>query len=82
MDFVLTCGSDPEVKQGKPSPDPYLIAAQKFKNGPVVPEKCLAFEDSPLGVESATLAGMQCVMVGDARLPDTLTRKSTQFLLS
>ena len=55
-----------DVGRGKPAPDIYLRAAQLFE-GPVAaaavaPRDCLAFEDAPSGVASATAAGMQvCV---------------------
>ena len=34
FDFILKCGSDPEIKQGKPGPDPYLIASKRFTSLP------------------------------------------------
>ena len=58
FDFILTCGSDPEVKIGKPAPDAFLVAKSRFKKVPDA-KKCLVFEDAPNGVEAATAAGMQ-----------------------
>ena len=34
FDFILKCGSDPEIKQGKPGPDPYLVASKRFTSLP------------------------------------------------
>jgi pseudouridine-5'-monophosphatase len=34
FEHVLTASSDPEVKEGKPAPDTFLIAAQRFKTKP------------------------------------------------
>ena len=45
---------------GKPAPDPYLEAARRLG---VVPAKCLVFEDTEIGRQSALAAGMECVLV-------------------
>jgi len=55
---VLVCAGD--YQRGKPAPDPFLMAAQKLG---VPPEKCLVFEDTDLGIQSATAAGMQSVRI-------------------
>ena len=49
-----------DVEHGKPAPDTYLEAARRMG---VEPSRCLVFEDTPLGVQAATAAGMQCVLV-------------------
>lgn len=49
-----------DVTHGKPAPDTYLEAARRLG---VAPARCLVFEDTPLGRESAVNAGMQCVLV-------------------
>ena len=49
-----------DVKHGKPAPDTYLEAARLMD---VEPSKCLVFEDTPLGIQAATAAGMQSVLV-------------------
>lgn len=55
------------VESGKPKPDIYIYAAQQlgFK-----PQECLALEDSPNGVRSASSAGCITVMVPDLTQPD------------
>ena len=55
FDVVVT-GDD--VRDGKPHPEPYLSAARALG---VDPTECVAIEDSPTGVASATAAG--CVVV-------------------
>ncbi|KAM7477015.1 hypothetical protein LguiB_024258 [Lonicera macranthoides] len=61
-------GDDPEVKQGKPSPDIFLTAAKRFEGGLIDAKKILVFEDAPSGVLAAKNAGMWTVMVPDPRL--------------
>ncbi len=49
-------GDDPLLKEGKPSPEPYLLAAQKLNADT---KRCWAMEDSIAGVQSALAAGCQ-----------------------
>ena len=48
------------VERGKPHPEPYLLAAQRLS---LAPGECVAIEDSPTGVASATAAGMPVLAV-------------------
>jgi HAD superfamily hydrolase (TIGR01509 family) len=48
-----------EVTNGKPGPEPYAAAAAALG---VDPRRCVAIEDSPTGVASATAAG--CATLG------------------
>jgi beta-phosphoglucomutase family hydrolase len=49
-----------DYKNGKPAPDAFLLAAQRLA---VAPADCLVFEDTALGIQAATAAGMASVMV-------------------
>ncbi|XWS70943.1 hypothetical protein CRYUN_Cryun03dG0094100 [Craigia yunnanensis] len=64
----IVLGDDPEVKQGKPSPDIFLTAARRFECGQIDSQKILVFEDAPAGALAAKNAGMSVVMVPDPRL--------------
>lgn len=55
---VLICAGD--YRKSKPDPEPFLLAAERLG---VDPRRCLVFEDSELGIEAATAAGMASVKV-------------------
>jgi len=55
---VLVCAGD--YKNAKPDPEPFLLAAQKLN---VPPAACLVFEDTAMGIQAATAAGMASVRV-------------------
>lgn len=71
--------TDPDVKIGKPAPDIFLVAAQRFHDQPH-PSQCLVFEDSPNGVKAAVSAGMQSVMVPD-KIVEQEKRKDATIVL-
>lgn len=55
------------VQNGKPKPDVYLYAAERLG---LSPAECIAVEDSPNGVRSASAAGCHTVMIPDLTEPD------------
>jgi beta-phosphoglucomutase family hydrolase len=55
-----TIVSAEDYKNGKPAPDAYLLAADRLG---VPPEDCLVFEDTEIGIQAATAAGMASVLV-------------------
>ena len=57
--FPVTVTGD-DVSRTKPDPEPYLLAAKLLDADP---EQCVALEDSPNGVASATAAGCHVVAV-------------------
>ncbi len=55
-----------DVERGKPHPDVYLEAARRLG---VAPERCIAFEDSNVGLTAAHAAGTMAIMVPDILPP-------------
>ena len=58
-----------EVRQGKPAPDIYLLAAQRMGYAPA---RCLALEDSAPGCRAALAAGLLTIAIpnGDTIIED------------
>jgi len=54
-----------DVEDHKPSPDTFLLAAERLG---VAPQHCVVFEDTPIGVQAARAAGMDCILVKDGEL--------------
>jgi HAD superfamily hydrolase (TIGR01509 family) len=55
---TLVCSED--YAKAKPHPEAYLLAAARLQ---VSPEACLVFEDTDMGIQAATAAGMASVKV-------------------
>lgn len=55
---TLVCAED--YTHGKPHPEPFLVAAARLG---VAPADCLVFEDTEMGIQAATAAGMASVKV-------------------
>jgi HAD superfamily hydrolase (TIGR01509 family) len=60
MDKFETIVGAEDYKNSKPAPDAYLIAATRLG---VAPKDCLVFEDTDMGIQSATAAGMASVKI-------------------
>jgi beta-phosphoglucomutase family hydrolase len=84
---VIVSGRD--VKEGKPSPQGFLLAAEKLG---VEPQDCVVIEDATAGVSAAKRAGMRCLAVTNTspktklasadRVVDTLEQVSVSDLTS
>lgn len=55
--FRILVSAD-DVTEGKPSPEPYLKAANLLA---VEPRHCLVIENAPMGIRAAKAAGMRCI---------------------
>ncbi|MGA3135851.1 MAG: HAD family phosphatase [Terracidiphilus sp.] len=60
LDKFDTIVSAEDYKNAKPAPDAFLLAAASLG---VAPADCLVFEDTDLGIQAATAAGMASVKV-------------------
>ena len=49
-----------DYRNSKPAPDAYLLAAEHLG---VAPQDCLVFEDTDMGIQAATAAGMASIKV-------------------
>ncbi len=66
---VFVTGDD--VQRGKPSPDPYLLAAARLN---LPPQRCVVIEDAPAGIEAGLAAGAQVIAIASTNTPDELDR--------
>jgi beta-phosphoglucomutase family hydrolase len=64
---AIACGR--EVSEGKPSPQIFLLAAEKLK---VNPAGCVVIEDAVAGVTGARRAGMKCLAITNSHSVDSL----------
>ncbi len=64
---VLVAAED--VEHGKPSPEGYLLAAERLD---VAPTGCVVIEDAPPGVEAARAAGMRTIGLASTHPVDQL----------
>jgi HAD superfamily hydrolase (TIGR01509 family) len=58
-----------DVSESKPSPQIYLLAAEKLQTAP---GDCVMIENSPLGVKAAKAAGMKCLAVTNTHSRENL----------
>jgi beta-phosphoglucomutase len=63
-----------EVSESKPSPQIFLLAANRLK---AAPADCLVVEDSPQGVRAAKAAGMKCLAVASTHPRQQLVQADT-----
>ena len=72
---TLVCGD--MVANSKPDPEIYATAVRNLN---LLPEECVAVEDSPNGLKSGKGAGLVSVMVPDRVGPNEETEKITDYL--
>jgi HAD superfamily hydrolase (TIGR01509 family) len=64
FDVIVTAA---DVRKSKPDPESYALAVERLKGAfpekGIIPENCLAIEDTPAGIASATGAGLKVMSV-------------------
>lgn len=73
---VLVAGN--EVAEGKPAPEIFLRAAAGIG---IAPERCVAMEDSSVGVRAASAARMLTIMVPDLHQPNAETAALAHYVI-
>ena len=68
-----------DVKEGKPSPEPYLAGAARAG---VPPQKCLVVEDAPAGIQAGKAAGMKVVAVTTTHDREALLQAGADLVLT
>lgn len=64
-----------DIRLGKPSPEGYLLAANRLN---VLPQYCLAIEDTPIGIAAAKSAGM--TVIGITTTHEKAVLKNADFV--
>ena len=67
LDYFETLTTGDMVVHGKPDPEIYSLACKSLG---LEPDVCVAVEDSPNGIKSASSCGMRTIMVPDKVQPD------------
>jgi sugar-phosphatase len=62
-----------DVQRGKPAPDPYLLGATRLG---MAPERCVAVEDAPAGIEAARAAEMRVIGIATTHQHTELCRST------
>jgi len=68
-DYFHSIVTGRDVAEGKPSPQGFLLAAQKLG---VEPEDCVVIEDAIAGVTAGKRAGMRCIAVASTHPRESL----------
>lgn len=67
FDYFETLTTGDMVVHSKPDPEIYRLACKSINTAP---ENCVAIEDSPNGIKSASAAGLSVIMIPDRIQPD------------
>jgi len=74
----VVCGDDPRIAAPKPAPFIFLLAASELG---VSANECVAFEDSPAGVNAAHAAGCKVIARRDPQLSEDELRHACRIIM-
>ena len=74
---TVVTGDDPEIINGKPAPDIFLVAAKRLA---IESSAALVFEDAPSGLQAGLDAGMQVITIPDKNMDKKRYLKATRVL--
>ena len=74
---VVVTGDDPDIVNGKPAPDIFLVAAKRLD---IESSAALVFEDAPSGLQAGLDAGMQVITVPDHNMDKERYRRASRVL--
>ncbi|NMB54037.1 MAG: HAD family hydrolase [Leptolinea sp.] len=72
------CVTADDVRNGKPSPEPYLLGAEKLGN---TPQECVVVEDAPSGIEAGKKAGMRVIAIASTHSRQTLLETEADYIV-
>lgn len=75
---VTITADDPRLKNGKPHPDPFILAAQCLG---FEPANCLVIEDSPSGIKAGVASRAKTIAVCTSHPPEKISNCGAHWLI-
>jgi len=75
---VTITADDPRLKNGKPHPDPFLLAAKELG---IPIEKCLVFEDSPSGIKAGVASGAKTIAICTSHPVEKINTQGAHYIV-
>lgn len=76
---VTITADDKRLKAGKPSPDPFLLAAKCLG---FAADRCVVFEDSPSGIKAGVASGAVVIAVCTSHTREQIENCGAHFIVS
>ncbi|GAA5893418.1 hypothetical protein JCM5296_004870 [Sporobolomyces johnsonii] len=75
---VTVTADDPRLENGKPHPDPFLLAAKDLG---IPIEKCLVFEDSPSGIKAGVASGARTIAICTSHPVEKINSQGAHYIV-